>query len=126
MLLSPEWHSGASRSTGAGLRPRGGWTLRTAHWEVVTTSPQPRDLQAWPCQSRCLWSATDEVLEVRVAPGKTAPLRVFACAGCGSEWVRSEGWTPADVSGEVPGAVRAELAAATARPDADVAGSEGT
>ncbi len=35
-------------------------------------------------------------------------LPLFGCAGCGSEWVRSEAWTPAQADGTVPPAVQAE------------------
>ena len=66
----------------------------------------PRAVEAWPCQSVCVWRATGEVW----APERTdeAPLRVFACAGCGSEWVRTEPWTPIDAHGVVPVEVAAE------------------
>jgi hypothetical protein len=52
-----------------------------------------------PCQSRCAWSATEEQRDGS---------NVFACAGCGSEWVASERWTPADHTGAVPPAVLQE------------------
>jgi hypothetical protein len=48
------------------------------------------------CRSLCGWQATGEQLGGE-------PL--FACAGCGSEWVPSQPWTPVDYTGEVPGPV---------------------
>jgi hypothetical protein len=51
------------------------------------------------CRQLCAWSDTGHVLEGE-------PL--FRCAGCGSEWVPSEPWTPIDHTGEVPAAVQAE------------------
>ena len=70
----------------------------------VSTDPRrlpARRLAAWPCQSVCLWRATGEVW----ADGEHTDLRVFACAACGSEWVRTEPWTPIDAQGEVPAAI---------------------
>ncbi|MBA3310760.1 MAG: hypothetical protein H0U28_12055 [Nocardioidaceae bacterium] len=66
----------------------------------------PRSLQAWPCQSICVWVATGEVW----AADEGQPMAVIGCAGCGSEWVRSEAWTPIDAGGVVPGEVVAERA----------------
>ena len=57
------------------------------------------DLAIHPCQSLCAWSATGEQRD---------DFNVFACAGCGSEWVAGEPWTPADHTGEVPAAVLQE------------------
>jgi hypothetical protein len=56
-------------------------------------------LEVAPCRSLCSWAATGEV---------RAGMPLFACAGCGSEWVRSQPWTPADADGEVPGEVARE------------------
>ncbi|MEJ7707472.1 MAG: hypothetical protein WKF82_09515 [Nocardioidaceae bacterium] len=66
-----------------------------------------RELDVWPCQSRCDWKPTSQIW---ANPGHDE-LRVFACTGCGSEWVRTETWTPVDSSGVVPPEVEAELAA---------------
>jgi hypothetical protein len=33
--------------------------------------------------------------------------RLFVCAGCGSEWVASEPWTPIDWTGAIPEPVQA-------------------
>lgn len=35
---------------------------------------------------------------------------MLACRGCGSQWIRSEPWTPIDHTGRIPDDVRAELA----------------
>jgi len=34
---------------------------------------------------------------------------LLACRGCGSQWVRTEPWTPIDHTGRIPEVVRAEL-----------------
>ncbi len=49
------------------------------------------------CRTLCAWNKTDQT--VRNEP-------VFACSGCGSEWVVSEPWTPVDADGFVPEAVQ--------------------
>jgi len=67
------------------------------------TSPRP--LEAQPCQSVCVWQPTGETW-----PGPDGGLRVFDCLGCGSEWVRTEAWTPIDAGGAVPQAVAQERA----------------
>ncbi|GAA1903648.1 hypothetical protein [Lapillicoccus jejuensis] len=61
----------------------------------------PRPLAATGCRRECAWSATGDTL---------AGEPLFACAGCGSEWVRSQEWTPVDWQGEVPAAVLTERA----------------
>ena len=48
-------------------------------------------------------------------------MRVFSCAGCGSEWVRAEAWTPADADGDVA----ADVAAERAQPDGQVSSGPG-
>lgn len=55
-----------------------------------------RSLTIAGCRSLCSWHETGERLD-------DEPL--FACRGCGSEWVPSEAWTPIDYEGEVPGPV---------------------
>jgi len=37
-------------------------------------------------------------------------LALFRCAGCRSEWVRTQGWTPVGTDGVVPDEVAAEVA----------------
>jgi hypothetical protein len=56
-------------------------------------------LEIHACRAECAWLARDELLD---------GLPLFACAGCGSEWVASEPWTPADRYGCVPVAVQRE------------------
>ena len=58
-----------------------------------------------PCRKVCTWDRTGETYD---------GLALFACAGCGTEWVRSEPWTPREWDGGVPAAVRAERAAGAA------------
>ncbi|MGI8718498.1 MAG: hypothetical protein ACR2JN_11780, partial [Lapillicoccus sp.] len=53
------------------------------------------------CRSECAWSASG---------GTLGGERLFACAGCGSEWVAGQAWTPVDWQGGIPDAVRAERA----------------
>jgi hypothetical protein len=52
-----------------------------------------RPLVIAACRSSCHWQATGDRL---------AGEQLFACAGCGSEWVPSEAWTPVDYTGVVP------------------------
>ena len=66
----------------------------------------PIDLQAWPCQSRCAWLYVPE----RLTDSVGADMRLFRCAGCGSEWVRTEPWTPINDDGVVPVEVAVERA----------------
>jgi hypothetical protein len=54
-------------------------------------------LEIAACQSRCSWAETGQTLDGEA---------LFACAGCGSEWVASEPWTPIDWTGAVPDAVQ--------------------
>jgi hypothetical protein len=53
-----------------------------------------------PCRSLCDWART---------PATQAGERVFACRGCGSQWVRSEPWAPRQADGSWPDGVREEL-----------------
>jgi hypothetical protein len=69
--------------------------------------PGRRVLAAEPCQSVCVWTRTEESVVVDAAGD---PAAVFACSGCGSEWLRSEPWTPIDADGHVPPEVNAERA----------------
>ena len=55
-----------------------------------------RPLEIAPCRKLCDWRDTGDLLEGE---------RLFACKGCGSEWVPSQPWTPADRAGRVPEAV---------------------
>jgi len=56
-----------------------------------------RPLEIAACRSVCAWDATGQELDGE---------ELFACAGCGSEWVPSEPWTPIDWTGQVPDAVQ--------------------
>ena len=55
-------------------------------------------------------------------------LPLFACGGCGSEWVRSQTWTPIGSDGVVPAEVAAQAALrrSTSGPSAAAAGSAGS
>lgn len=61
-----------------------------------------RSLEIAACRSACAWAATGGLLDGE---------ELFACAGCGSEWVPSEPWTPIDWTGSVPEAVQRARAA---------------
>jgi hypothetical protein len=63
--------------------------------------PSPPPLAMAPCRTLCSWGHTG-----RLRGG----LPLFACSGCGSEWVRSEAWKPIDADGVVPEPVAAEAA----------------
>lgn len=63
-----------------------------------------------PCRKLCDWGPVD---------GTYDGLPLFACSACGSEWVRTEPWTPRNWDVSIPASVRAEL-------DAGAAGSEGS
>lgn len=68
-----------------------------------------------PCRSLCQWGPTG---------GAVDGLPLFACAGCGSEWVRTEPWSPRQADGSWPPGVREQLASTA--PGADAAGSAGS
>ena len=55
--------------------------------------PGSRPLEIAGCRSLCAWRDTAQTLGGE---------RLFACGGCGSEWVPSEPWTPVDWTGQVP------------------------
>ena len=54
-----------------------------------------------PCRQLCDWLA--------VAPGYDVAM--LACAGCGSQWLPGQAWTPVQADGTVPAAVSALRAA---------------
>jgi hypothetical protein len=60
-----------------------------------------RDLEIQPCRNVCTWAATGTTLD---------SLPLFSCGGCGSEWVRTQAWTPIGADGVVPADVAAEAA----------------
>ena len=82
--------------------------LQDSHADLHGSIPPParragtvgrvrRPLEIAGCRSLCSWQDTGATLEGE---------RLFACAGCGSEWVPSEPWTPVDWTGEVPESVQ--------------------
>jgi len=60
-----------------------------------------RPLEIRPCRSVCTWSDGGSVLD---------GLPLFVCGGCGSEWIRTQAWTPIGADGVVPPDVAAEAA----------------
>ena len=54
-----------------------------------------------PCRSLCDWARTPARSE--------ADEPLFACRGCGSQWVPSEPWAPRQADGSWPDGVREEL-----------------
>jgi hypothetical protein len=71
-------------------------------------------LTTHPCRSLCQWAATGGVHD---------GLPLFACAGCGTEWVRTQPWSPRQADGSWPPGVREQLSTG---PDADAAGTAGS
>ncbi|MGN6331095.1 MAG: hypothetical protein ACTHOD_05510 [Motilibacteraceae bacterium] len=65
-----------------------------------------RELAISPCRRACDWGPTGELLD----DPQAGVLPMFACSSCGSEWVRTQPWTPARYDGVVPESVRAERA----------------
>ncbi len=65
---------------------------------MTNSAPHPDPpLEQHPCQDLCAW-----VPDLR--PATPPRLR---CEGCGSQWDRSQAWTPIDRDGRVPDAVHA-------------------
>ena len=58
--------------------------------------PDLAPLRVRSCRDLCNWVKTP--VEHRGEP-------LFACQGCGSQWVPSELWTPREASGEIPAEV---------------------
>lgn len=58
-----------------------------------TTDPDLAPLKVRSCRDMCNWNKTP--VERRGEP-------LFACRGCGSQWVPSEHWTPREASGHIP------------------------
>ena len=63
------------------------------------TRTGPPELARRACRQLCDWAPTR---------ASRLGLPVFACTGCGSQWVRSEAWTPAQQDGSVLPAIAAE------------------
>jgi hypothetical protein len=60
----------------------------------------PEPLAQYACQDACRWGPDDAA---------DASPRRFACSGCGSQWDRTQLWTPIDRDGTVPASVREEI-----------------
>lgn len=58
--------------------------------------PDNKPLRVRSCRDLCNWNETP--VERRDEP-------LFACRGCGSQWVPSEHWTPREASGAIPAPV---------------------
>jgi hypothetical protein len=89
-------------------RVRGRWVVRLkgSHGPAARVNcgldrlmHMSRPLVISACRSLCEWYKTDK---------RIAAETVFACIGCGSEWVATEPWTPIDHEGFVPDAVQEE------------------
>lgn len=73
----------------------------------LSPDPRPRARQTVrmslviaPCRQLCEWSPTRA----------TRPAgRLYACTGCGSQWLPGEPWTPRQADGSWPPGLRAEL-----------------
>ena len=70
-------------------------------WCAVTLAGMDHELAEHPCQARCAWTANGRYVDA-------AP--VFSCAGCGSEWARTQAWTPIDANGFINPLILAERA----------------
>lgn len=68
----------------------------------LPADPDLAPLRIRSCRDLCEWTRTP--VERRGEP-------MFACRGCGSQWVPSESWTPRDSNGAVPPEVRSILTA---------------
>lgn len=68
------------------------------------------DLARSACRRLCRWRPTGDT---------HGGLPLFRCAGCRSEWVRTEGWAPVDADGSRDAALEAEVAARRAAPPPD-------
>ncbi|GAA4345202.1 hypothetical protein [Angustibacter luteus] len=62
----------------------------------MSPTPHPGPLAQEPCQSRCHWLPVEQ----------TTRLPRLACTGCGSQWDRSQAWTPRDLDGSIPPGVQ--------------------
>jgi hypothetical protein len=79
-------------------------------WQAGGVPVDP-PLAVQPCRDLCSWRPATHARTCEVRDG----LPLFRCRGCGSEWVRTEGWTPADADGRVPAPVLAEVRRRTPR-----------
>lgn len=74
-------------------------------------------LRVSPCRSLCDW---------RPSRAQREGEALFACTGCGSQWVRSEPWSPRQADGSWPDGVRDALLAGTGVTSDRSAGAAGT
>ena len=79
------------------------------------TPPDDDALAVHPCRAACRWVGT-----------RAAPHELFACQGCGSQWRPGEAWTPVDLDGRVPVAVRRARRRFTSGPTSGAAGRAGS
>ncbi len=81
-----------------------------------------RQLRVQPCRGECAWRETPARMQRSVEN-----LPVFACGGCGTQWVRSLTWTPIDADGTIPDQVLQEASrrksGVTTGPGVDAAGN---
>ena len=73
-----------------------------------------------PCRSLCDWRRTRSTFDGQ---------RLYACSGCGSQWVRTEPWTPRQADGPVPAEVLEEFRTdppVSAAPGEGAAGTGGS
>lgn len=82
-------------SRGRGTSKAGAGAAATSRYILCMTRP----LEIGACRSVCSWDESGERL---------GDERLFACGGCGSEWVTSEAWTPIDSNGAIPQAIHDE------------------
>ena len=57
------------------------------------TDPDERPIKVRACRDVCVWNRT---------PAERRGEPLFACRGCGSQWVPSEDWTPRNREGSIP------------------------
>lgn len=70
-------------------------------------APGAAPLARAACRRLCRWGPTAE---------RRDDLALFRCAGCGSEWVRTEAWAPVDADGGRHPALAREVAARGGAP----------
>ena len=68
----------------------------------MTAGSQAGGLAQHACRRLCHWRPVGEQRDA---------LPLFRCSGCGSEWVRTQGWAPVDADGTRDAALAAEVAA---------------
>jgi hypothetical protein len=80
------------------------WTARSLTPQVVRLAGHDvsvsQPLVQFACQDACHWLADAD---------DAGPLRRLVCTGCGSQWDRSQAWTPVDRDGSLPAALAAPV-----------------